>query len=87
MKTFLIAWVIGTVSLLAIGFCLVLVTGLIAMTAEWGSFTIGIGPVELVEHTTEGSRYSTGTGWALFPVALLDGILNGLGAMYFRGRG
>ena len=87
MKTFLTAWVIGTVSLLVIGFCLVLVTELIAMTAELGSFTIGIGPIELVEHTAEGSSYSTGSGWALFPVVLLGGVLNGLGAVYFGRRG
>lgn len=86
MKTFLTAWIIGTVSLLVIGFCLTLVIGVIAMTAEWGSFTVGLGPIEIMEHTAEGSSYSTRSGWAFFPVALLGGILNGLGAVYLRRR-
>lgn len=86
LKRFLISWIVGTVSLLIIGFVAVFVVGLVGTITEWDSFVVGLGPIEAVEHTRDGSSTSTGTGVAFFPLILLGGLLNGLGAVYFRSR-
>ena len=86
LKRFLISWITGTVSILLIGFGAVLTINLIAMIAEWDSFVVGLGPVELIEYTRDESGFSTGTGAAFFPVVLLGGLQNGLVAAYFRSR-
>lgn len=86
LKRFLISWIVGTVSLLVVGFCVVLVVGLVGTVTEGDSFVVGLGPIEVVEQTKDGSSTSTRTGVAFFPLVLLGGLLNGLGAVYFRSR-
>lgn len=86
IKTFVMAWVIGTVSLFVIGLAVVLSVGLVATIGEWNSFTIGLGPVEFLKHTHNESVTGIETGWALVPAAIILGLLNGLGAVYFRAR-
>ena len=86
LKRFLIAWIVGTVSIGVLGYCLVLAVGLVAMIGEWDSFVIGFGPLRLVEHTRDDSGVSIGGGAGIVPLALLGGLLNGLGAAYFASR-
>ncbi|MXY42698.1 MAG: hypothetical protein F4Y50_01300 [Dehalococcoidia bacterium] len=86
LKRFLISWIVGTVSLLIIGIGAVLVVQLVGMITEWDSFVVGLGPVEVLEHTRDDSSTSAGTGIAFFPLVLIGGLLNGLGAVYFRSR-
>ena len=86
IKTFVIAWVLGTVTLFLVGLAVVLAVGLVAAILDWNSFTIGLGPIEFLEHTNEEAVVGIGTGWALLPLAIVLGVLNGLGAVYFRTR-
>ena len=86
LKRFLKAWIVGSVSIGVIGFCLVLAVGLVATIAEWDSFVVGLGPIRFMEHTADGSGYSLAGGEGIFLLALLGGLLNGLGAAYFRSR-
>ena len=86
LKRFLISWIVGTVSIVAVGYCLVLAVGLVAAIAEWDSFAVGLGPLGLMEHTKEESGFAIGGGSGIIPLALLGGLLNGLGAAYFRSR-
>ena len=86
LKRFLKAWIVGTVSIGVIGFCLVLAVSLVATIAEWDSFVVGLGPIRFMEHTGDDSGYSQVGGEGIFLLALLGGLLNGLGAAYFRSR-
>lgn len=86
MKRFAIGWIIGTVSLLLIGFTAGIVLSLMAMIGGWDSFTSGLGPIEFLKHSRDASGYSTETGWAFVPLAVVVGLLNGLGAVYLGTR-
>ena len=87
IKRFVIAWATGTVSLLLIGFAAVLLVGLVAAIGEWNSLTIGVGPIEFLKHTQgESGGSGLASGWALGPLAVILGLVNGLGAVYFGTR-
>ena len=86
LKRFLIAWIVGTVSIALIGYCLVLVAGLVAGIAEWDSFAVGLGPIHFIEYTRHEGGTSLRSGVGIFWLALLGGLLNGLGAAFFGSR-
>ncbi len=87
IKRFVIAWAKGTVSLLLMGFAIVLSIGLVAAIGEWNSFTVGLGPIEFLKHTQgESGGYGIASGWALAPLAVILGLVNGLAAVYFGAR-
>ena len=86
LKRFLISWIVGAVSIAAVGYCLVFVVGLIAMIAEWDSFVVALGPIRFMEHTMSDFEVSVGGGEGIIPLALVGGLLNGLGAVYFTSR-
>ena len=87
LKKFLISWIVGTVSIAIIGYCLVFAVGLVAAIAEWDSFVIGLGPFEFIEHTKHDSGgWAIGGSGGIFPLALLGGLLNGLVVAYFGSR-
>ncbi len=86
LKRFLISWSVGTVSILLIGYALVLLLGLVAGIAERDSFALGLGPITFIEHTRDDSGTSLSAGGGIFYLALLGGLLNGLGAAYFGSR-
>ena len=86
LKRFLISWIIGTISIGLVGYGLVFAIGLVAAIAGWDSFAVGLGPLRFIEYTKEDSGFSTGGGSGIIPLALVGGLLNGLGAAYFRSR-
>ena len=86
LKKFLTSWIVGTFSIAVGGYCLVFAVGLVAAIAEWDSFAVGLGPFRFIEHTKEDSGFSIGAGSGIITLALLGGLLNGLGAAYFRYR-
>ena len=86
LKRFLKAWIVGSVQIGLIGYCLVLAVGLVAAIAEWDSFAVGLGPLRLMEHRKEDSGFGLAGGSGIIPLALLGGLLNGLIAAYFISR-
>ena len=86
LKAFVIAAAIGGVSILMIEYAAVLAIGLIAQNGEWESFMIQLGSIEFFGHLREESSFETSAGEGLFYLAVLGGLLNGLGAMYFSSR-
>ena len=86
LKRFLISWIIGTISIGLVGYGLVFAVGLVAAIAGWDSFAVGLGPLRFIEYAKDDSGFGIAGGDWIIPLALLGGLLNGLGAVYFRSR-
>ena len=86
LKRFFVGWMIGAVCTFLIAFSVVLVVTMFAVVGEWGSFSLGLGPIELMEHTSLDSGFSFGIGTGIYALPVLGGLLNGLGVLYFTSR-
>ncbi len=86
LRKFLIGSMIGAVSTLAILLSVALLIGIVAAVGEWESFSIGFGPVQLMDHKSYESGFSFETGPGLVILSILGGLLNGLGVLYFTSR-
>lgn len=87
VKRFLVAFIIGSFAIVAIEVSLIFVTTVIAELNEWDSFAVGLGPVGVFSYyTSEDVLFRTTHEIGILFIALLGGILNGLGAVFLRGR-
>jgi hypothetical protein len=79
--TFIKAFAIGTIAVLVLEVALTFVLNIVGLGQHWASFRLAIGPVDLYtfERTQHGFSVSTGSG--LLVVAILAGLLNGVGAV------
>lgn len=87
VKRFLVAFITGSFAIVAIEVSLTFVITVIASLNEWDSFAVGLGPVGIFSYyTNEGTIFQTTYEIGILLIALLGGILNGLGAVYLRRR-
>lgn len=86
-KRFLVAFITGLFSIALIEVSLTFVITVIAGLNEWDSFAVGLGPVGFFSYyTSDDVIFQTTYEIGVLLIALLGGILNGLGAVYLRKR-
>jgi hypothetical protein len=60
--------------------------GVLAPTAGWAGFRVGIGPFTVLELTRDSETTSTTFGSGILAAAILGGALNALAAAWLRRR-
>ncbi len=82
LGTFVNAWAVGAATAFLIGFGATLLIARIALAANWGSFSIRVGPIRLFDFTgrTGATAFAFTFRGELLLLALLAGLLYALGA-------
>jgi hypothetical protein len=90
LKRFLADWLKGGLFVVVVTSTTSLLISLIAIAAKWGSFSVHIGPVTLVEYTREAGSIVFSTsfvfGQDLLLVASLGGLVYALSILYLSMR-
>ena len=90
LKRFLADWIKGAFFVVLVTSTTSLLISLIAIAAKWGSFSVHIGPVTLVEYTREAGSIVFSTsfvfGQDLLLVASLGGLVYALSILYLSMR-
>ncbi len=90
LKRFLADWLKGGLFVVVVTSTTSLLISLIAIAAKWGSFSVHIGPVTLVEYTREAGSIVFSTsfvfGQDLLLVACLGGLVYALSILYLSLR-
>ena len=90
LKRFLADWLKGGLFVVVVTSTTSLLISLIAIAAKWGSFSVHIGPVTLVEYTREAGSIVFSTsfvfGQDLLLVACLGGLVYALSILYLSMR-
>ena len=90
LKRFLADWIKGGLFVVLVTSTTSLLISLIAIAAKWGSFSVHIGPVTLVEYTREAGSIVFSTsfvfGQDLLLVACLGGLVYALSILYLSLR-
>ena len=76
---------IGFFAVLVIEIGLVFVVAMLAQSYNWGDFALAVGPIRLLEFRSTGQSYETSAGPGIVLLAVLAGLLNGLGAGLLEG--
>ena len=90
LKRFMADWIKGGLFVVVVTSTTSLLISLIAIAAKWGSFSVHIGPVTLVEYTREAGSIVFSTsfvfGQDLLLVACLGGLVYALSILYLSLR-
>ncbi len=90
LKRFMADWIKGGLFVVVVTSTTSLLISLIAIAAKWGSFSVHIGPVTLVEYTREAGSIVFSTsfvfGQDLLLVACLGGLVYALSVLYLSLR-
>ena len=90
LKRFLADWIKGALFVVLVTSTTSLLISLIAIAAKWGSFSVHIGPVTLVEYTREAGSIVFSTSFVfgedLLLVACLGGLVYALSILYLSLR-
>ena len=90
LKRFLADWIKSAFFVVLVTSTTSLLISLIAIAAKWGSFSVHIGPVTLVEYTREAGSIVFSTsfvfGQDLLLVASLGGLVYALSILYLSMR-
>ena len=90
LKSFMADWIKGGLFVVVVTSTTSLLISLIAIAAKWGSFSVHIGPVTLVEYTREAGSIVFSTsfvfGQDLLLVACLGGLVYALSILYLSLR-
>ena len=90
LKRFMADWIKGGLFVVVVTSTTSLLIFLIAIAAKWGSFSVHIGPVTLVEYTREAGSIVFSTSFVfgedLLLVASLGGLVYALSILYLSLR-
>ena len=90
LKRFMADWIKGGLFVVVVTSTTSLLISLIAIAAKWGSFSVHIGPVTLVEYTREAGSIVFSTSFVfgedLLLVACLGGLVYALSILYLSLR-
>ncbi len=90
LKRFMADWIKGGLFVVVVTSTTSLLISLIAIAAKWGSFSVHIGPVTLVEYTREAGSIVFSTSFVfgedLLLVASLGGLVYALSILYLSLR-
>ena len=90
LKRFQADWIKGALFVVLVTSTTSLLISLIAIAAKWGSFSVHIGPITLVEYTREAGSIVFSTSFAfgqdLLLVACLGGLVYALSILYLSLR-